>query len=49
MFKCGYYVFLSFERRALDEPEHVAVTNNYQQRRGALGTVKRGGINPPEG
>ncbi len=27
--RCGYYDFLSFERRALDDPEHVAVTNNY--------------------
>ena len=26
--RCGYYDFLSFERRAQDDPEWVAVTNN---------------------
>lgn len=26
--RCGYYDFLSFERRALDDPEHVSVTYN---------------------
>ncbi|MGF1611546.1 MAG: YkgJ family cysteine cluster protein [Kiloniellales bacterium] len=26
--RCGYYDFLTFERRQLDDPEHIAVTNN---------------------
>lgn len=26
--RCGYYDFLSFERRAQDDPEWVALTNN---------------------
>ena len=26
--RCGYYDFLSFERRALEDPEHVATTYN---------------------
>ena len=26
--RCGYYDFLSFERRAQDDPEFVALTNH---------------------
>ena len=26
--RCGYYDFLTFERRVQDDPEHIAVTNN---------------------
>jgi Fe-S-cluster containining protein len=26
--RCGYYDFLSFERRVLEDPEHVSVTFN---------------------
>ena len=26
--RCGYYDFLSFERRAQEDPEFIAVTNN---------------------
>ena len=26
--RCGYYDFLKFEREQLDDPEHIAVTNN---------------------
>ncbi len=26
--RCGYYDFLSFERRAQDDPEWIALTNN---------------------
>jgi hypothetical protein len=26
--RCGYYDFLTFERRQLDDPDHIAVTNN---------------------
>ena len=26
--RCGYYDFLTFERRQLEDPEHIAVTNN---------------------
>ena len=26
--RCGYYDFLAFERRMLDDPEHIAVTRN---------------------
>ncbi len=27
--RCGYYDFLAFERRAQDDPEYVATTNNF--------------------
>lgn len=26
--RCGYYDFLSFERRVMDDPEHISVTFN---------------------
>jgi len=26
--RCGYYDFLSFERRALEDPDYISVTNN---------------------
>ena len=26
---CGYYDFLSFERDAQEDPEYIAITNNY--------------------
>ena len=26
--RCGYYDFLKFEREQLEDPEHIAVTNN---------------------
>lgn len=27
--RCGYYEFLKFERDAQEDPEYVAITNNY--------------------
>ncbi len=26
--RCGYYDFLTFERRALEDPDYISVTNN---------------------
>lgn len=27
--RCGYYEFLSFERDAQEDPDYIAITNNY--------------------